>query len=80
MGASQSSPAWKAPAPKEQEMKTLQPKVYFRVNKFAWMEAVVSYPVEPLDLTGRRNRILKSALPMLNAAPDKVKFPEGTLR
>ena len=57
-----------------------QPTVYFRVSKYAWMEAVVSYPVEPLDTTERRNRILKLALPMLNAAPDKVKFPEGSLR
>lgn len=44
------------------------------------MEAVVSYPVEPEDTTGRRNRILRSALPKLNEAPDKVQFPEGTLR
>lgn len=57
-----------------------EPAVYFRINGFAWMEAVISYPVEPFDTTGRRNRILKYALPMLNAAPDKVKFPEGTLR
>lgn len=57
-----------------------EPAVYFRINTFAWMEAVVSYPVEPNDTTGRRNRILKYALPILNAAPDKVKFPEGTLR
>lgn len=57
-----------------------QPAVYFRINTFAWLEAVVSYPVEPKDTTGRRNRILRSVLPMLNEAPDKVKFPEGTLR
>lgn len=62
------------------EAKHWQPAVYFRVSKYAWMEAVVSYPVEPYDTTGRRNRILKIALPKLNAAPDKVKFPEGTLR
>ena len=54
--------------------------VYFRNNSFAWIEAVISYPVEPEDTTGRRNRILRYALPALNAAPDKVKFPEGTLR
>lgn len=54
--------------------------VYFRINKFAWMEAVISYPVEPEDTTDRRNRILRRALPMLNAAPEKVKFPEGSLR
>ena len=62
------------------EIEHWQPAVYFRVSKYAWMEAVVSYPVEPYDTTGRRNRILKIALPKLNAAPDKVKFPEGTLR
>lgn len=57
-----------------------KPNVYFRINKFAWMEAVISYPVEPEDTTGRRNRILRYALPLLNTAPDKVKFPEGSLR
>lgn len=57
-----------------------EPAVYFRINTFAWLEAVISYPVEPQDTTGRRNRILRLALPMLNEAPDKVKFPEGSLR
>lgn len=57
-----------------------EPAVYFRVNTYAWMEAVVSYPVEPKDTTGRRNRILRTALPALNAAPGKVQFPEGALR
>lgn len=54
--------------------------VYFRVNSYAWLEAVVSYPVEPEDMTGRRNRILRYALPLLNAQAGKVKFPEGTQR
>jgi len=56
------------------------PAVYFRINTYAWMEAVISYPVEPADTTGRRNRILKYALPLLNAAPEKVQFPEGAIR
>lgn len=56
------------------------PTVYFRNNTYAWMEAVVSYPVEPRDTTGRRTRILKIALPLLNAAPEKVQFPQGGLR
>jgi len=56
------------------------PEVYFRVNTFAWLEAVISYPVEPNDTTGRRTRILTGALPMLNAEPDKVQFPEGSMR
>lgn len=60
--------------------KDWEPAVYFRNNNFAWMEAVVSYPVEPADTTGRRNRILRYALPMLNQAPDKVKFPDGSRR
>jgi small-conductance mechanosensitive channel len=64
----------------EQNFEHWEPAVYFRINEFAWMEAVISYPVEPRDTTGRRNRILKLVLPMLNAAPDKVKFPEGTRR
>lgn len=58
----------------------LQSAVYFRNNTFAWMEAVISYPVEPNDTTGRRNRILKNVLPVLNSSPDKVKFPEGNSR
>ncbi len=57
-----------------------KPAVYFRNNSYAWMEAVISYPVQPLDTTGRRNRILKAVLPLLNAAPDKVQFPEGAMR
>ncbi len=63
-----------------QKQEQWEPAVYFRINTFAWMEAVVSYPVEPKDTTGRRNRILRYALPKLNEVPDKVKFPEGTLR
>ncbi|MCO5248282.1 MAG: mechanosensitive ion channel family protein [Chitinophagales bacterium] len=54
--------------------------VYFRVNTYAWLEAVIQYPVEPEDTTGRRTRILSYALPLLNAEPNKVKFPEGTYR
>lgn len=57
-----------------------KPAVYFRNSRYAWMEAVISYPVEPKDTTERRNRILHLALPQLNSHPDKVQFPEGTLR
>lgn len=66
--------------PKLANHKQWEPMVYFRINTFAWMEAVISYPVEPKDISNRRNRILRYALPMLNEAPDKVKFPEGTKR
>ncbi len=57
-----------------------QSDVFFRSNRYSWMEVVVSYPVEPTDTTGRRNRILKKALPLLNGQPDKVQFPEGVKR
>lgn len=56
------------------------PAVYFRSNPYAWMEAVVSYPVEPFDTTGRRNRILRRAMPLLNAEPTRVQFPAGVRR
>lgn len=54
--------------------------VYFFNNRFAWLEAVVQYPVEPYDTTGRRNRILKKVLPLFNGEPEKVQFPQGTGR
>lgn len=62
------------------ESKEWEPTVYYRINSYAWLEAVVTYPVEPKDMTERRNRILRTALPMLNAQPEKVQFPEGAKR
>lgn len=62
------------------ELPEHRPEVYFRVNTYAWLEAVISYPVEPTDTTGRRTRILVRALETLNRAPDRVKFPEGSAR
>lgn len=62
------------------QMKKWEPAVYFRNNSYAWMEAVVSYPVEPADTTGRRNRILRGVLPLLNEQPSRVQFPEGVRR
>lgn len=58
----------------------LEPSVYFRSNTYAWLEAVVSYPVLPTETTPRRTRILKRALQVLNTQPQKVLFPEGTAR
>lgn len=57
-----------------------KPDVYFRVNTYAWLEAVVSYPVKPVDTTPRRTEILKLALHQMNAQPDKAILPEGTKR
>ena len=58
----------------------LEPSVYFRSNTYAWLEAVVSYPVLPVETTPRRTRILKRALEVLNTQPQKVLFPEGAAR
>ena len=58
----------------------LDPAVYFRVNSYAWLEAVVSYPVLPTDTTLRRTNIIKRALLTLNAQPERVLFPEGAAR
>lgn len=58
----------------------LKADVYFRVNTYAWLEAVVSYPVKPLETTSRRTAILKLALQKLQLQPSKAQFPEGTAR
>lgn len=78
--AAESDFAKRYPHLNPKERKEWEHSVYFRINKYAWMEAVISYPVEPEDMTGRRNRILKQALSLLNAQPDRVKFPEGSQR
>ena len=58
----------------------LEPAVYFRVNVYAWLEAVVSYPVLPMETTPRRTRILQRSILLLNKHPEKAQFPEGTGR
>lgn len=63
-----------------QEESLWLPDVYFRVNNYAWMEAVVSYPVKPFDTTPRRTAILKLALQKMNAFPDRAILPHGTRR
>lgn len=66
---------------RKSKMDTLwAPEVYFRVNTRAWLEAVISYPVEPQDTTGRRKRVLKHALTLLNESPEKVQFPDTPKR
>lgn len=57
-----------------------EPTVYLRVNSYAWLEAVISYPVLPTETTPRRTRILKRALAKLNEQPERVLFPDGAKR
>ena len=55
-------------------------KVRDRVNVYACLEVVVSYPVLPIETTPRRTRILQRALMLLNKHPEKAQFPAGTGR
>lgn len=57
-----------------------KPDFYLRVNTYAWLEAVVSYPVKPFETTPRRTDILKLALHKMNAHPTKALFPDGADR
>lgn len=63
-----------------ENLQQLKPDVYFRINTYSWLEAVISYPVKPVDTTSRRTAILKLALQKLKAQPDKALFPEGSAR
>lgn len=64
----------------DENLPQLQPDVYFRVNSYSWLEAVVSYPVKPLDTTARRTAILKLALKKMQTQPSKAQFPAGAAR
>ena len=57
-----------------------KPDFYLRVNNYAWLEAVVSYPVKPFETTPRRTEILKKALQKMNVHPAKALFPDGADR
>ncbi len=56
------------------------PRVLFRVSENTWLEAIVRYLVAPREAGSVKTRLIKSLLPALNAAPDKVLFPKGPNR
>lgn len=68
------------PSTTEARRELLKANVFFKTSDYAWVEAVITYPVDPLDTTVRRNLILKDSLPILNQYPQRVQFPEGTKR
>jgi small-conductance mechanosensitive channel len=56
------------------------PFVSFRTNANTWLEATVTYLVEPKQATAVRSRLLKQIVDALLQQPDKVMFPKGNAR
>ncbi len=57
-----------------------QPAVHFRVSSNAWLEVIVRYVVAPKEAGRVKTRLIRKLLARLNEAPDRVQFPQGTLR
>lgn len=56
-----------------------RPVVHFRASG-TWLEAIVRYLVHPKESGRVKTRLTKKLLERLNADPDRVKFPFGSLR
>ena len=56
------------------------PNVYFRVNPNTWIDATVRYLVVPREAGRVKTRLIKKMLELLNAEPDRVKFPKDNMR
>ena len=56
------------------------PFVTFRINANTWVEASVTYLVEPKRAASIRTSIIKAAVPALLKEPDKVMFPKSNSR
>jgi len=56
------------------------PYVSFRINANTWVEATVTYLVEPKKASSTRSHIIKHAIASLLKAPEKVLFPKGDSR
>lgn len=57
-----------------------RPNVYFRVNPNTWIDATVRYLVEPREAGRVKTRLIKKMLELLNAEPERVKFPKDNMR
>jgi small-conductance mechanosensitive channel len=57
-----------------------RPAVFFRVSENTWLEAVVRYVVSPREAGRIKTRLIQKLLARLNAAPDRVQFPQGNTR
>jgi len=56
------------------------PFVAFRINANTWVEATVTYLVEPKKAASIRTSIIKQVVPELMKQPDKVMFPKSNSR
>lgn len=56
------------------------PYVSFRINANTWVEASVTYLVEPKKASSTRSNIIKHAIEALLLQPEKVLFPKGDSR
>lgn len=52
------------------------PYISFRINANTWVEATVTYLVEPKKASATRSRIIKQAIATLLTSPEKVMFPK----
>ncbi len=56
------------------------PFVSFRINTNTWVEATVTYLVDPKKAADTRSRIIKEVLRQLLVTPDKALFPKSNAR
>jgi len=56
------------------------PRVIFRVDEVAWIDAIVRYLVSPREAGSVKTSLIPKLLAALNAEPDKVMFPAGANR
>src|SRR5881296_3964483 len=57
-----------------------RPRVIFRVDDNAWIDAIVRYLVPPREAGPIKSRLIPKLLTALNTAPQKVMFPKGDAR
>jgi small-conductance mechanosensitive channel len=56
------------------------PFVTFRVSTNTWVEALVTYLVDPKQAATTRNRLVKSIISALQKSPERVLFPKSNAR
>lgn len=57
-----------------------KPSVVFRVSDNTWLVVIVRYLVQPKEAGRVKTELIRKLLAELNAAPDKVRFPQGNAR
>src|SRR4029453_15907438 len=57
-----------------------RPRVFFRVNKNTWLEAIFRFLLSPREAGRVKTQLIKKLLAALNTSPEKVMFPAGANR